>query len=137
MKAHPLINFNPCLPTFKLTMLNYQGSFMTINPFLSFHNYINTVIIFPMRSLLEHTFSEIKTKPFCLNFFHCTYFKGIGIHGLCIYNGTLKSLFFEISQTQSWELRSWFMYYKYFLGNYFKSFKKHLDTLQWMCFPTQ
>ena len=74
MKSHPLINFNPCLPTFKLTMLNYQGSFMTINPFLYFHDYINTVIIFPKRSLLEHIFSEIKTKTFCLNFFHCTYF---------------------------------------------------------------
>ena len=73
MGAQPLINFNPCLPTFKLTMPDYQGSFMTIDPFLSFHDYITTVIVFPMRTLLEHIFSEIETKPFCLNFFQCIY----------------------------------------------------------------
>lgn len=69
----PLINVNPCFPTFKLTVPNYQEGFMTINSFLSFHDNINTVIVFPMRTPLEHSFSEIKTKPFYLNFFHYAY----------------------------------------------------------------
>lgn len=32
----------------------------------------------------------------------CTYFKDVEVCGICIYNGTLEILIFEISKTLSW-----------------------------------
>lgn len=73
MKAHPLINFNPCLPTFKLTTLNYQGSWH--HQPISFFSWLYKYSYYIPNEITIRTHSlRLKQKPFCLNFFHCTYF---------------------------------------------------------------